>query len=143
MTKIIKIAILLSSSGLLASCASAESASYDQSMQASSPEELISSIESASNEPETTQEVTVDFYIDYNTYTADVRHPYQTQVIKNGEKLTKPEDPEAPFSDFPVFLGWAPFALIEDPDLLWDFDKDIVNIKGDEMLMFGIWDAKE
>ena len=44
---------------------------------------------------------------------------------------------------FPVFLGWAPFALIEDPDLLWDFDKDIVNIKGDEMLMFGIWDAKE
>ena len=86
--------------------------------------------------------MTVNFYLDYNTYSESTRNIYATQTVTNGSKLEKPANPtEAPFEDFPTFLGWSTHPLIEDPDMLWDFEKDIVNTKNTGLTMYGIWDA--
>ncbi len=131
--------LLVSSLAFVASCGHQVTSSEPVS---ETPASTAEKSEASSSQSSTTfQEVTVDFYVDYNTYTANVRDTYDTQIIKNGDKLTKPATPEAPFKDFPNFLGWSTFALIEDPDLLWDFDNDIVNIEDTELIIFGIWGA--
>ncbi len=131
--------LLLSSLAFTVSCGKQNTSS--DSSEASTASSVTESEESTVSSSTTFQEVTVDFYVDYNTYTANVRDTYDTQIIKNGDKLTKPATPDAPFKDFPNFLGWSTFALIEDPDLLWDFDNDIVNIEDTELIIFGIWGA--
>ena len=142
-----KLVLMIASLVMLASCggpAPTSQPSTDSKMDsfASSLEELPVSVEDSSSsfeQPSTFQQVTVNFYADYNTYSESIRNIYVTQKVTNGDKLEKPADPEAPFTDFPTFLGWSTRPLIEDTNLLWDFDKNIVNIKGSTLIMYGIW----
>ena len=144
-----KTILMLASIGMLASCgtpapASSASAPASSEPPISIPDSSAVPSEPSSSTPATTQKVTVDFYLDYNTYTESIRNIYASQTVQNGEKLTKPADPEeAPFTDFPTFLGWSTHPLIEDPDMLWDFDKDVVDTKNSSLVMYGIWEAIE
>ena len=97
----------------------------------------------ASNPTSTSQDTTVDisvtFYVDYNDVTAT--GVFATQVVKNGDKITNPGTPsEAPFEEFPNFLGWSAKEIIDDDADLWDFANDIVSVSiGNKLSIYGIW----
>ena len=86
--------------------------------------------------------VTVNYYIDYNSL--DSETVYHTETVKNGSKLTKPNDPTiAPFPEFPYFLGWSAKEIIDDNSDLWNFSTDIVNTDEDVFNLFGIWVSED
>ena len=86
------------------------------------------------------ENVVVTFYIDFNQPNSD--ESYATQTIKQGEKVTAPATPtEAPFKEFPVFLGWSQKEVIQSKDDLWNFDSTITSKTG-TFSIYGIWVAK-
>ncbi|MCR4562889.1 MAG: hypothetical protein K5694_06800 [Bacilli bacterium] len=118
------------------SSASSEATSEVVSSAESSAESVSSSSASIADHP-----VTVNFYVDYNAYSESIRNIYHTENVDLGDKLVAPTTPEAPFTDFPNFLGWSTKTLIEDPADLWDFDNDVVYTKDSTLVIYGIWGA--
>ena len=86
------------------------------------------------------ENVVVTFYIDFNQPNSD--ESYATQTIKQGEKVTAPETPtEAPFPEFPVFLGWSEKEIIQSKNDLWNFETTITSKSG-TFSIYGIWVAE-
>ena len=85
--------------------------------------------------------VTVNFYLDYNKEAAG--EIYETQKVKNGSKVTEPTKPtEAPFPEFPNFLGWSEKEIIDNKSDLWNFSKNKIKTNYSEFSLFGIWVAE-
>lgn len=88
---------------------------------------------------DTSVTITVNFYIDYN-YAAESIIYHTCDVYLNAKITDKPSDPkENIFIDFPTFLGWSTYQLINDTDDLWDFQKNIVNTTSSTFSIYGIW----
>lgn len=86
------------------------------------------------------ENVVVTFYIDFNQANGD--EYYATQTIKQGEKVVAPETPtEAPFEEFPEFLGWSAKEIIGSKKDLWNFDTTITSKSG-TFSIYGIWVAE-
>ena len=86
-------------------------------------------------------DITVNFYADFNQVLS--KNVFQSYTVHNGDKLTKPtNNPEAPYPEFPVFLGWSAKEIIDDKADLWDFENDYVDTAGKTWNMYGIWVAQ-
>lgn len=88
---------------------------------------------------DTSVTITVNFYIDYN-YAAEEIIYHTCDVYLNAKITDIPSNPDQNiFADFPNFLGWSSYQLINDVDDLWDFEKDIVDTTYSTLSIYGIW----
>ncbi|HNX15934.1 MAG TPA: hypothetical protein PKO28_00955 [Bacilli bacterium] len=83
--------------------------------------------------------VTVNFYVDYNYASEGII--YHTCTVNLNAKITDiPTTPSVNMhADFPNFLGWSTFQLIDNVDDLWDFENDIVSTTYSSLSLYGIW----
>ena len=85
--------------------------------------------------------VTVNFYIDFNQ--VDSGETYYTVTIGQGERVNAPDKPtEAPFEEFPVFIGWSDKEIVNSTNDLWDFNKNTITSKTGTCALYGIWVAE-
>jgi len=85
--------------------------------------------------------VVVTFYIDFNQPNSD--EYYDQVTIEQGGKVTAPADPtEAPFPEFPVFMGWSAKEIIKSKADLWDFSNNTITSKSGTFEIYGIWVAE-
>lgn len=88
-----------------------------------------------------TLKVTCNFYIDFNHYNHKTRY-FQTIVMNDNLIEEVPPTPtEAPFEEFPVFLGWSTKEIVEDPSDIWNFATDKVESYYSTLSFYGIWVA--
>ena len=93
---------------------------------------------------DTSYDVTVNFYTDYNnTY---YKNRYHQTIVKNGSLITDvPKTPTAPSPDFPVFKGWSEKEITDDyANDIWNFstDKVVKDINSPTLTLYGIWAAE-
>lgn len=91
-------------------------------------------------------DVTIYFFIDFNN--VDIDDTTGTKLISKidwySEKPIRedliPANPSvAPDKAFPNFLGWSTHTIIDDPNDLWDFAKDVVPYGTYVLRLYGIW----
>lgn len=83
--------------------------------------------------------ITINFYVDYN-YAAEGNIYHTCSVYLNAKITDVPENPtENIFNDFPNFIGWSTYQIINDTKDLWNFDKDIVQTTYSSLSLYGIW----
>lgn len=92
--------------------------------------------------PAVVDEVTVNFYLDYNQ--KPVGNIYKkVKVVRGGLITDVPANPTTPlYPEFPVFKGWSYKELISSEEDLWDFSVDKVNTQFNSFDIFGIWVAE-
>jgi len=95
-----------------------------------------------SDTPAVEDEVTVNFYLDYNQ--KPVGNIYKKVKVARGGLITDvPANPTTPlYPEFPVFKGWSYKELISSDEDLWDFSVDKVNTQFNSFDIFGIWVAE-
>ena len=86
--------------------------------------------------------VRVTFYIDFNQASSD--EYYDRKDIAIGTTVAEPTRPtEAPFPQFPNFVGWSTKEIIKDKDDLWNFSTTITPEEGaNTFSLYGIWLAE-
>lgn len=89
-------------------------------------------------------DVKVSFYLDYNFVSK--KETYSVVTVKNGSLVTEPERPTTPpYEEFPTFLGWSKYQIIEDESGLWNFSKDKILVEdttNPTFALYGIWVSK-
>ena len=85
----------------------------------------------------------VNFYTSYNAYDEDqALTPYKSIQAFRGKKISKPENPQAEYPEFPVFKGWSTYHILDELEgKLWDFDNDVAP-NAPKLELFGIWAAE-
>ena len=87
--------------------------------------------------------VVVTFYIDFNQPNSD-EYYYQT-TIDQGATVAEPTAPkkaDAPFEEFPEFMGWSAKEIIKSKADLWDFSNNTITSKTGTFELYGIWVAE-
>lgn len=83
--------------------------------------------------------VTVNFYIDFN-YAAEKEVYHTTSVYLNDVISDVPANPSSNmFNEFPTFLGWSTYQIINDSGDLWNFAHDRVSTTYSVFSLYGIW----